>query len=263
MNLTAPSSSRIALVTGGSRGIGRGIVLELARAGYGVAVNYVRNREAAESVCADLARLGVPAMSVPGNVGERDDRERLVDAVLARFGRIDLLVNNAGVAPKERADILEATEDSWDDVLGTNLKGPYFLTQRVALAMIRLLEEEVIESGKIVFISSISANTSSVNRGDYCISKAGLHMATLLYAHRLAEHGINVYEIQPGIIETDMTGPVKAKYDKLIAEGLQPIARWGKPEDVGKAVAAIALGYLDFTTGETIEIGGGFGLKRL
>ena len=201
---------------------------------------------------------------------------------MTHFGRIDLLVNNAGVAPNVRADILEAGEESFDRLININLKGPYFLTQLVALQMIKQVEgggerrkakhemnldsslpSPPSPSGMIVTISSISAYTASVNRGDYCIAKAGLGMMTALYATRLAEYGINVYEIRPGVIATDMTGPVKDKYDKLIAAGLTPIQRWGQPDDVGKAVVAIAGGLLPFSTGEVINVDGGFHLRRL
>ncbi len=255
--------SKIALVTGASRGIGRGIALELAKAGYGVAVNYARNLEAACEVVQEIRKIGPPAESFGADIGQSDDRNCLVQEVMERFGRIDLLVNNAGIAPRVRGDILEASEEGWDEVLDTNLKGPYFLTQLVAREMIGLIESRRISNAKIVFITSISAWVSSINRGDYCISKAGLSMASKLFAHRLAEYGINVYEIQPGIVETDMTEKVKEKYDKLLANDLQPINRWGRPEDVGKAVAAIASGYFDFTTGVAIGVDGGFGIRRL
>jgi 3-oxoacyl-[acyl-carrier protein] reductase len=189
----------------------------------------------------------------------------LVEETIKRFGRIDLLVNNAGVAPNVRADILEAGEESFDRMIDINLKGPYFLTQLVARQMIKQAEGAKSEasSGMIITISSISAYTASINRGDYCIAKAGLGMMTSLYAARLAEYGINVYEIRPGVIATDMTEPVKDKYDKLIAEGLTPIQRWGRPDDIGKAVVAIAAGLLPFSTGEVINVDGGFHLRRL
>lgn len=258
-----PTSSPVALVTGASRGIGRGIALALAECGHDLVVNYARNQEAAEAVCNAARAMGRRAEACAASVAERRDRHALVDFALQTFGRIDLLVNNAGMAPRERRDLLEATEESFDEVVGTNLKGPYFLTQRVANEMIRLQREGILTTARIVFVTSISAYASSPNRGEYCVSKAGLSMAAALYAHRLAESGILVFEVRPGIIATDMTRPVKEKYDRLIADGLLPQRRWGMPEDVGRAVAAIARGDLDYSTGQVIEVGGGFGLRRL
>lgn len=268
-----------ALVTGGSRGIGRAISLALGRAGHAVAVNYVRNADAANEVVRDITAHGARAVAVRGDVSNADDRAALLDQTLSAFGKIDLLVNNAGVAPDVRADILEASEASFDRLINTNLKGPYFLTQLVAKRMIEqqgsgfrvqgsdpgsLNPEPRTLSPKIVNITSVSAYTASVNRGDYCLSKAALSMMTKLFAARLAEHGINVYEIRPGVIETDMTGPVKAKYDELILKGdLTPIHRWGKPDDVARAVVAIATDLLPFSTGEVINVDGGFHLRRL
>lgn len=255
--------TKVALVTGSSRGIGRGIALALADAGHDVVVNYARNREAAEEVQTEVVKRGQRAHLVQADIARTDDRQRLVDDTLKEFDRIDLLVNNAGVAPTQRADILEATEESFDRLISTNLKGPYFLTQLVAQTMIDRANDYA-DPPKIVVVSSISAYAASVDRGDYCIAKAGLTMLTQLWATRLAEHGINVYELRPGIIATDMTGGVKAKYDKLIFEqDLTPIKRWGEPEDVGKAVVAIAQGLLPFSTGQVIDIDGGFHLRRL
>jgi 3-oxoacyl-[acyl-carrier protein] reductase len=260
--MTQPmSESRVALVTGGSRGIGRAIALALARdAKYAVAVNYVRNESAAKEVTDAIAAGGGRAVAVRGDVASSDDRNAIVDQALAAFGgRIDLLVNNAGVAPDVRADLLDATEQSFDRLINTNLKGPYFLTQLVARHMV---DQKL--TGKIVNITSVSAYAASINRGDYCISKAGLAMMTQLFAARLAPHGINVYEIRPGVIETDMTGPVKAKYDDLIFnKDLTPIARWGTPDDVARAVVAIATDLLPFSTGEVINVDGGFHQRRL
>lgn len=256
-------AGRAALVTGAGRGIGRGIAAALGARGWAVVVNYRGNAEAA----AETARLveggGGRALAVQADIASAADRERLVEAIMRAFGRIDLLVNNAGMAPRQRADLLETTEASYDEVMAVNLKGPFFLTQRVAKLMIALLEAGVIESPKIVNIGSISAYASSLNRGEYCLSKAGMGMLTALFADRLAAYGINVYEVRPGIVETDMTGPVKAKYDRLIAEGLTPLARWGQPDDVARAVTAIAEGYLPFSTGEVINVDGGFHLRRL
>ena len=196
-------------------------------------------------------------------MGQTADRERLLAETLAAFGRIDLLVNNAGIGPRQRVDLLEVAETSYDEVMAVNLEGPFFLTQAVAKAMIALLKTGTIQAPKIVNIGSISAYTASINRAEYCISKAGMAMMTALFADRLATEGINVYEIRPGIIETDLTSVAKAKYDALIADGLTPIRRWGQPEDVAAAVVAIAEGYLPFSTGEVINVDGGFHLRRL
>ena len=254
---TTPSTP-IALVTGGSRGIGRAIVLALAAAGHDVAVNYRSNQEAALDVQRQVEKLGRRALLIQGDIASAADRQAMLDQFLASFGQIDLLVNNAGIAPEVRADILDAGEASFDKLINVNLKGPYFLTQIIAKKMIEQ------KRGKIVTISSVSAYAASTNRGDYCVAKAGLSMMTRLFAARLAEHGINVYEIRPGIIETDMTGPVKAKYDKLILqENLTPIARWGTPDDVARAVVAIATDLMPFSTGEVINVDGGFHLRRL
>lgn len=262
----------VALVTGASRGIGRGIALELAKEAFDLVINYAGNVSAAKQTATDCgsaaAKNGktIRAEICQADVANSKDRERLVQFVREKFGRIDLLVNNAGVAPDVRTDILEASEASFDRLISINVKGPYFLTQLVANWMIEECKSRgSLEpcSSKIITVTSISAYTASINRGDYCISKAALSMLTPLYATRLAEHGINVYEIRPGVIATDMTGPVKEKYDKLIAEGFTPIKRWGTPEDIGKAVAAIATNALPFSTGEVINVDGGFHLRRL
>lgn len=259
-----PPNGRVALVTGSSRGIGRGIALALAQNGWRIVVNYRSNSVAAEQTAADVRAAGGDAFLVQADTGDLADLERLVDATLAHYGRIDMLVNNAGVAPRLRADILETSVASYDEVMAINLRGPFFLTQRVANEMIRLLEQGVIAAPKIVNIGSISAYTSSTSRAEYCVSKAGMAMMTKLWADRLAEYGINVYEIRPGIIATDLTAVVKEKYDRLIVEeGLTPIRRWGQPEDIGKAVVAIAEGLLPYSTGEVINVDGGFHLHRL
>ncbi len=257
--------NKVALTTGGSRGIGRGITLALAGAGYDCAINYQSNSAAADAVKLEVEALGRRACVVQADISIAADRARLVEQTVANLGRIDLLVNNAGVAPLVRTDLLEATEESFDRLMSINLKGPYFLTQIVARQMIRqrTTDDEQRTKPRIIIITSVSAYAPSTNRGDYCISKAGLSMATQLYAARLAEHGINVYEIRPGIIATDMTSGVKAKYDQLISEGLTPIKRWGTPEDVGKAAAAMAQDLLPFSTGEVINVDGGFHLRRL
>ena len=253
----------VALVTGASRGIGRGVALELGRSGMSVAVNYATREDAALEVAAELQALGVEAAVFRADVAQAADREALVAGVLDRFGRLDLLVNNAGVGPRVRADILEAGEEEFSRVLATNLQGPYFLTQRVAREMIRLRAAGVVPTPRIVFVGSVSARLASTNRGEYCISKAGLHMAVRLFALRLAAEGIPVLEVQPGIIATDMTAGVREKYDQLIAGGAVPQGRWGTPEDVARVVRAIAEGAFDFCTGQAIEVGGGLGIPRL
>ncbi len=256
----------VALITGSSRGIGRGIALTLARAGrHDLVINYAGN-EAAACECAELCRAAgggkVRAEIVQGDVSLSADRDRMIGFVREKFGRLDLLVNNAGVAPNVRADILDAGEESFDRLIAINLKGPYFLTQVAA----RLMRDSAPLPGlprAVVNVTSISAFTASVNRGDYCIAKAGLAMMTKLYAIRLAEFGIGVFEIQPGVIETDMTGPVKAKYDALFAAGLAPLNRWGTPEDVGQCVAAVALGHFPYSTGQVFNVDGGFHLRTI
>ena len=257
--------TRAALVTGAGRGIGRGIALALAEAGWAVVINYRGNAETANRT-ADLARAaGGAALVVQADIGAAADRARLAQAALDRFGRIDLLVNNAGMAPRTRMDILETTEASYDEVMNVNLKGPFFLSQLVARTMLEQRKSGAPSdpAPMIINIGSISAYTSSPTRGEYCISKAGVAMMTLLFADRLAESGINVYEARPGIVETDMTSAVKEKYDTLIGDGLTPIRRWGQPQDVGKAVVALAEGRFPFSTGETLNVDGGFHMRRL
>jgi len=251
----------VAIVTGAGRGIGRAIAKELASLGYDLVIN--RAKPESQPIKNEVEQLGAQCEFVPGDISKSKDRRRLVDAARSRFGRCDLLINNAGVAPLQRRDILEATEESYDRVMAINLKGPYFLTQLVANWMIEQKKQYPERIFRIVNVGSISAYTSSPSRGEYCISKAGVSMMTKLYADRLAEFGIGVFEVSPGIIETDMTSAVKDKYDKLIAEGLTPIKRWGQPEDVARAVGAIAEGRLDFCTGQVINVDGGFHLRRL
>jgi len=256
-------NERTALVTGAGRGIGRGIALGLAERGWAVLVNYRSDTEAAAETARLVAQAGGRGAAVPADISDPADRARLVAGTLERFGRIDLLVNNAGIAPRRRADILEVGEASYDEVMAVNLKGPFFLTQRVAKVMIGLIEAGTVERPKIVNVGSLSAYTSSPSRGEYCLSKAGVAMMTALYADRLAGYGIQVYEVRPGIIATDMTRVVEKKYDDLIAQGLTPIRRWGQPDDVARAVVAIAEEYLPFSTGEVINVDGGFHLHRL
>jgi NAD(P)-dependent dehydrogenase (short-subunit alcohol dehydrogenase family) len=255
--------SKVALVTGGGRGIGRGIVIALAKAGWQVAFSYRGNTEAAQATLAEIVAAGGEGLAVQADGSSTADRAKLVGAVLEQFGGIDLLVNNAGMAPRVRNDLLEMSEASYDEVMETNLKGAFFLTQHVARVMVEQQRAEPDKMPVIINIGSISSDTSSTNRGEYCISKAGMSMMTLLFADRLAAEGIRVYEVRPGIIETDMTAGVKAKYDKSIAEGLLPIRRWGQPEDVARAVVALAEGVLPYSTGEVIHVDGGFHIRRL
>ena len=251
----------VAIVTGASRGIGRGVALELASLGFDLVINRVQEQQ--PEVLQEAGARGARCEFAPGSIAETDVRQRLVKLTKERFGRCDLLVNNAGTAPLQRMDILQAGEESFDRVLGVNLKGPYFLTQLVANWMIEQRRQDPHRPLRIVNIGSISAYTSSPSRGEYCISKAGIAMMTKLYADRLAEYDIGVFEISPGIIDTDMTRAVKDKYDRLIAEGLTPTRRWGRPDDVAKAVGAVAEGRLDFSTGSVINVDGGFHLRRL
>jgi NAD(P)-dependent dehydrogenase (short-subunit alcohol dehydrogenase family) len=259
----APHPTPVALVTGASRGIGRAIALELARLGQAVVVNFAKNAEAAAAVVQQIEAAGGQAFAVQADIASSMDRARLVAATLERFGRLDLLVNNAGIASPGRLDLLETTEASWDQVLDTNLKGPFFLSQLAAREMVSAISAGQIPAGQIINISSISAEAVSTNRADYCIAKAGLAMMTQVFAVRLAAQGIGVYEVAPGIIATDMTAGVQEKYDRLLAEGLAPVARWGQPEDVARAVGAIASGCFPYSTGERIRVDGGLHIRRL
>jgi len=259
---------KIALVTGGSRGIGRAIVMALARAGWTVVFSYRSNAAAADEVLAAVQaappQSACPVVAVQADIARAVDRERLVNAVLDAQGGIDLLVNNAGMAPRQRVDLLEMGESSYDEVMATNLKGPFFLTQRIARVMVEQVRAgEAAQPPRIINIGSMSAYTSSTNRGEYCLSKAGMGMLTTLFADRLAGDGILVYEVRPGIIATDMTAAAQQMYDRLIDEGLLPIRRWGTPEDVARAVVALAEGALPYSTGEVINVDGGFHLRRL
>ncbi|MBN1261020.1 MAG: 3-ketoacyl-ACP reductase [Anaerolineae bacterium] len=257
------SGAPVALVTGAGRGIGRGIALALAERGWMVAINYRTNHAAAQAALDDVHAASGQGFLVRADIGNLDDHAPLLTAVLEHAGRLDVLVNNAGIAPRVRADMLHVSPESYDEVLGTNLRGTFFLTQRAARVMLALLEQQKIAAPKIITITSISAGTASPNRAEYCLSKAGLAMATALWAARLAEFGIAVYEIRPGIIETDMTASVHETYDRMIAGGLLPIARWGRPEDVGQAVAAIAAGAFPYSTGDVFYVDGGFHVSRL
>lgn len=295
----------VVLVTGASRGIGRGIALSLAEERYSVAINYAGNRAAAEETKSACERLAAGRASDPGrsnampdtradpnaavgadtsthahadspaneprygifqaNVGERADRERMVEEVFDSFGRLDALVNNAGIAPRERRDILEATEESFEEVIRVNLQGPYFLTQSIVRRWQAAAGgESLLPAGfKVVFVSSISAHTVSFNRGEYCVSKAGMAMAAQLWAGRLAGEGVQVFEVRPGIMKTDLTSKVRDKYDSLISEGLVPQRRWGTPDDMGRSVRALVRGDFPFSTGSVIDVDGGFQIRRL
>lgn len=253
----------VALVTGASRGIGRAIALELARCGYAVVVNFARNAAAAEEVVQVVRNANGSAIGVRADVADASDRARLVAETLSAFGRIDVLVNNAGITSPGRRDLLDATEASWDAVFGVNLKGPFFLSQAVAGEMVRLIRGGAISQGKIINVSSISAAAGSTDRADYCIAKSAIRMMTELFAARLAEEQIRVYEVRPGVIDTDMTAPVKAKYDSLIVSGAWPMRRWGRGADVAKAVAALVGDFFPFSTGDCLNVDGGFHIRRL
>lgn len=254
---------RVALITGGSRGIGFGIALQLAASGFDLAINGTRDATDVEDAIKQLKDFGNNVIYCRGSIAVTAERENIINQVQEYYGKLHVLVNNAGIAPKERKDILEATEASFDEVVSTNLKGAYFLTQKAANRMIAQKKADDAFNGCIINISSISATVASVNRGEYCISKAGISMATQLFAVRLGEFNIPVFEVRPGIIHTDMTAGVKEKYDKLIAEGLCVQQRWGEPEDVGKVVAALANGNFMYSTGQVIMVDGGMTIPRL
>jgi NAD(P)-dependent dehydrogenase (short-subunit alcohol dehydrogenase family) len=252
---------KVALITGGSRGIGLGIATELAKAGFHLAVNGVREETAVSEVLTELRRLGTDVIYLQGDISSKTNRQKIVEETLNCFGHINVLVNNAGIAPRERMDILEAGEESFEHLLKVNLQGPYFLTQLVANQMIK--QNHQYGFCCIINISSVSATVASVNRGDYCISKAGIAMATRLWASRLGEYDIPVYEIRPGVIRTDMTSAVAEKYDRLFKEGMALQRRWGTPEDVGKAVAAMATGFMPYSTGQVVLVDGGMTVQQL
>ena len=256
-------SQKVAMITGATRGIGLGIAKQMAKDGYALAIMSRSNLEKAEANLQLIKKIGQPVLYYSGDLSNLEDRTIFCQRTLEEYRRIDFLINNAGVAPKKRMDILETTEDNFDYVLEINLKGTFFLTQKVANIMIEEIKKYNEIKPKIINIASISSYTSSTNRGEYCISKAAVSMITKLFADRLSESNIYVYEIRPGIIYTDMTKTVKDKYDKLITNGITPIKRWGYPEDVAKAVSVCCSGKLDFSTGEIINVDGGFHLKRL
>jgi 3-oxoacyl-[acyl-carrier protein] reductase len=254
---------RVALITGGSRGIGYGIAKHLAENNFDIAINGVREETQVGDALKELRNAGAEVLYCQGDVSSTDDRKKILDQVKKHFGKLHVLVNNAGVAPRERKDILETTEESFDRLIATNLKSTYFLTQQVANWMIEQKKADASFQSCIINVSSISATVASVNRGEYCVSKAGLSMVTQLFAVRLGEFDIAVYEVRPGVIYTDMTSGVKEKYDKMINEGLCVQRRWGYPDDVGKAVAALALGSFPYSTGQVIMVDGGLTLPRL
>ncbi|SRR6266542_1418493 len=254
---------RTALITGGSRGIGLGIARELAQNNFDLAINGTRSAGEVENVLQELKNFSVDVIYCQGNISSSNDRKNILKQVGDHYGKLHVLVNNAGIAPKERKDILEATEESFDEVVSVNLKGTYFLTQEAANWMIEQKKINNEFKGCIINISSISATVASVNRGEYCISKAGMSMVTQLFATRIGEFDIPVFEVRPGIIHSDMTSGVKEKYDKLIEAGLCVQKRWGEPEDVGKVVASLAKGNFMYSTGQVIMVDGGLTIPRL
>lgn len=254
---------KVALVTGGSRGIGLGIARQLASEGCDLAVNGVRPAEAVTEVVTELKQTGRDVIYCQADIGKIQDRAHMLAQIQAHYGRLDVLVNNAGVAPKERRDLLESTEESFDFVVGTNLKGTYFLTQATANLMIAQKKADTQCQPCIVNITSVSVDMASVNRGEYCVAKAGLGMATRLFAARLGEFNIPVYEVRPGITQTDMTAGVQEKYDRLLAEGIAIQPRWGLPEDVGRAVASLVRGDFAYSSGQVFHVDGGLTVPRL
>lgn len=254
---------KVALITGGSRGIGFGVAGHLGKAGFDLAINGVRDESAVKDAITQLKSPGRDVIYVRGNLASSSDRREMIASVRKHFGQLNVLVNNAGMAPRERRDILEATEESFDEVISTNLKGTYFLTQLAANWMVEQKRVDSKFEAAIINVSSISATVASINRGEYCVSKAGLSMTTQLFATRLGEFNIPVFEVRPGVISTDMTAGAKEKYDKLIGEGLTVQRRWGLPDDVGRAVAALASGSFPYSTGQVIMVDGGLTIPRL
>ena len=255
--------NKIAFITGGTRGIGFGIAMALGKAGFDLALNGMRNEGEVADALEEVRKLGVNVAYFQGNIAVREDRQAMFDKILSHFGAVNVLVNNAGIAPRERADILHAKEEIWDEVMEINLKGPYFLTQLFASYFVEMKVKNPLFDATIINVSSISAFVASVNRGEYCISKAGIAMATKLWATRLGEYDVPVFEIQPGIIKTDMTAGVVEKYDKLFQEGISLQRRWGLPDDVGKVAAMLAQGHLPYATGQVIKVDGGLNIQRL
>lgn len=255
---------KVALITGATRGIGNAIATRLARDGYKIVATGTSSIDDVKENIDEIRNAGTECIYVRSNLGEKESRKSAVEAALNNFGRIDVLVNNAGVAPKTREDLLFTTEENFDYVININLKGTFFMTQLVANEMIKLVEKDREARPVIVNMSSVSAYTSSTQRGEYCMSKAGISMITTLFADRLAEYGINVFEIRPGIIATDMTAKVQDKYDKMILEeGITPIRRWGQPSDIANAVSILCSNQLSYCTGQVLNIDGGFHIRRL
>jgi 3-oxoacyl-[acyl-carrier protein] reductase len=254
---------KTALITGGSRGIGFGIAKALAKEGYNLAVNGVRDEAGCSEALDELRELGVEVAYCQGNIANPADREAIIEKACSVFGNINVLVNNAGIAPRERLDILETTAENYNEVMTTNLEGPFFLTQAIAKKMAHTKQNNHAFEAAIVFVTSISATVASINRGEYCLSKAGLAMTNLLFAVRMAEYGIPVYEVRPGIISTDMTSKVQEKYNNLFQGGIALQPRWGTPEDVGKAVASLTRGDFPYSTGQVIGVDGGMLIDRL
>jgi len=255
--------SKTALITGGSRGIGLGIAVALSRQGFNLAINGVRPEPEVQEVLEQLRANGKEVIYCQGDIASEEDRKSILARIKEHLGRLHILVNNAGVAPRERNDLLKTSRESYDHVMDTNLKGPYFLTQAVANWMVEQKSLDPTYEAQIIIVGSISATVASVNRGEYCLSKAGLAMLAQLFAVRMSEYNIPVYEVRPGIIKSDMTAGVTEKYDKLIAGGLTLQPRWGTPEDVGKAVAAITSGHFPYSTGQIFMVDGGLTLLRL
>ena len=256
-------AGRTALITGGTRGIGLGIARALAGEGWNLVLGGIRAEAEVAGVLEELRATGAAVHYEPADLADRQQRIRLAQSLRARYGAVNALVNNAGRAPRARADLLDAREESFEELMRTNLQGPYFLTQAIAREQAMRRQADPAFRAAIVFITSVSADMVSVNRGEYCVSKAGLSMAARLFAARLASHGIPVYEVRPGIIETDMTAGVKEAYDRRIAEGLVPERRWGTPDDVGRVVAALLRGDAPYATGSIINVDGGLSLPRL
>jgi NAD(P)-dependent dehydrogenase (short-subunit alcohol dehydrogenase family) len=259
----AKTEKRVALVTGGSRGLGLGIARSLADDGFDLAINGLRDEAQVADALDTLRKVGSVVHYCRGDVARTGDRQAIIDSVRSKFDRLDVLVNNAGVAPLVRTDILEATEESYDRVMGINLKGPYFLTQLAAKWMVEQKNSDSAFRGVVINVTSVNATEASINRGEYSLSKAGMAMATQLWACRLAEFGIPVFEVRPGIISVGMSMQVKEKYERLIENGLTVENRWGKPEDVGRAVAMLARGGLTYATGNVLKIDGGLTIRRL
>ncbi|WP_238710261.1 3-ketoacyl-ACP reductase [Oceanipulchritudo coccoides] len=256
-------SKQVALVTGGSRGIGFGIARQLAGQGFDLAINGMRPEAQVQEALDELRTLGAEVIYVPGDIGDGAARKQMIDSVRDQFGALNWLVNNAGVAPKQRLDLLDTTEDSFDFVVGTNLRGAFFLSQLAANWLVEQKQANAGFKGGIINVSSISATVVSINRGEYCIAKAGLSMATQLFATRLGEFDLPVYEVRPGVTKTDMTSGVTDKYDKLIEDGLCVTRRWGFPDDIGKAVGSLARGDFPYSTGQVIMVDGGLTIPRL